>query len=63
MDAPTNRVTFHGFVLVDVSVKPPVVVQPQQVYNSRQEGKAARQWRPDADNVRVRRARITVYES
>ena len=64
MDTPSpNRVTFHGYILVDVSQKPPAVVKPTAVHHSRQEGNAAKQWREDADSLRVRRARITIYES
>lgn len=64
MDAPTTpRLTTHGYVLVDVSVKPPVLAEPFDIKRSRQEAKTLLQWRADADNLRVRRARITVYES
>jgi len=49
-------------VLVDVSSKPPVVASTA-VHNTRQEARTAKQWREDADSIRVRRARVTVYES
>lgn len=54
------RPSFYVYAVVDMSEIPPALVV---VKNTRKEGRDYVTYHPDADNLRVRRGRLTLYES
>jgi hypothetical protein len=57
---PAPRPTFYAYVVVDVTAPD---VKPIAVKLSRGEARKDIEWREDADNLRIRRARVSLYTS
>lgn len=54
------RPSFYVYAVVDVSATPNELVE---VKHTRKEGRDFVTFHPEADNLRVRRGRLTLYES
>lgn len=55
---PAPRPSFFAYVVVDVSTTP---AAPLEVKLTRAEARKFVEWRPDADRLRIRRAKVTLY--
>lgn len=55
---PALRPSFFAYVVVDVTTTP---ATPLEVKLTRAEARKTIQWRADADHLRIRRAKITLY--
>jgi hypothetical protein len=55
---PPPRQSFIAHVVVDISTTPPT---PIETKFTRAEARKFVQWRPDADSLRIRRAKVTLY--
>lgn len=60
MDIPAPRPSFYAYAIVDVTTVPPT---PVGVELTRSEARKKIEWLEDADNLRVRRARVSLYQS
>jgi hypothetical protein len=58
--APIKRPSFYAYVVIDSTA---AELTPLAVKLSRSEAREFREWHPDADNLRVRRARVSLYQS
>lgn len=56
---PPPRQSFIAYVVVDITTTPPT---PIEVKFSRSEAQKFRLWRPDADSLRVRRSKVTLFD-
>lgn len=57
---PPVRQSYYSYTIVDVSTEPPT---PVDVRMTRAECRELIGWRDDADNLRIRRGRTTLYQS
>jgi hypothetical protein len=57
---PIKRPSFYAYVVVDSTA---AELTPIEVKLTRQEAREFIKWRDDADNLRVKRARVTPYQS
>lgn len=55
---PAPRPSFFAYAVVDVSTTP---ATPIEVKLTRAEARKFIQWRPDADLLRIRRAKVMLY--
>lgn len=61
METPaTPRPSFHCYAIIDVTTAPPALVGVEM---SRSDAREKLKWREDSDALRIRRARLTMYES
>lgn len=58
---PAPRPTFYCYAVVNVNE--PDTAEPLFYEKSRQEARKKIQWREDADQLRIRRARVSLYTS
>lgn len=56
---PPPRQTFPAYVVIDVSTTPPT---PVTLKMHRADAREHITWSPDAEHLRIRRAKVTLYE-
>ncbi|MBA3678512.1 MAG: hypothetical protein H0W74_14110 [Sphingosinicella sp.] len=57
---PMRRPSFYAYVIVDITA---AELTPIDVKLSRSDARKIIAWSPDADNLRIKRARVTPYQT